>query len=199
MKDKNVLELGGRRGGLSLWAASLGANVVCSDLENPEKIAFPIHNKYPELQKLITYEAVNALDIHYENHFDTICFKSVLTQVGSLHEDSGRKMLRQIHKALKDNGQLLFVENLTGTNFHMWVRKRFRKYRRPSLYFYRFNELYELCSEYFNQHYCTVGFAGAFGLNELTKMFLAHIDTALFDKSLPENWKYIFIDFCIKK
>ncbi|MDR2706431.1 MAG: class I SAM-dependent methyltransferase, partial [Planctomycetaceae bacterium] len=129
LKDQNVLELGGRRGGLSLWTASFGANVICSDLENPEKIASPIHDKYPELRKLIKYEAINALDIHYENHFDMICFKSILGRVASIHEGADRKMLIQIHKALKNGGQLLFAENLTATSLHMWARKKLRNWR----------------------------------------------------------------------
>ncbi|MDR0704057.1 MAG: class I SAM-dependent methyltransferase [Planctomycetaceae bacterium] len=198
LKDQKVLELGGRCGGLSLWAASLGANVTCSDLENPEKIASPIHNKYPELQKLIKYESVNALDIHYENYFDVICFKSVLGGVASLHENARREMLVQIHKALRNGGQLLFAENLTATNLHMWARKMFRKYEASWSYQY-FDDLRKLCSEYFDQKYCTVGFAGTLGLNETMKVFLGHIDTALFDWSLPERWRYIFIDFCMKK
>jgi SAM-dependent methyltransferase len=198
LKNKSVLELGGRRGGLSLWAASLGANVTCSDLENPEKIASPIHDEYPELRKLIKYESVNALDIHYENYFDVICFKSVLGGVTSLYEGADRKMLTQIHKALKNGGQLLFAENLTATSFHMWARKKLRNWG-ESWKYQCLENLYKLCSEYFDQEYRTVGFAGTFGLNENMKVFLGHIDTILFDWSLPENCRYIFIDFCGKK
>ncbi|MDR2410144.1 MAG: class I SAM-dependent methyltransferase [Bacteroidales bacterium] len=198
LENQNVLELGGRRGGLSLWAASLGANVTCSDLENPEKIASSIHNKYPELRKLIKYESVNALDIHYENCFDMICFKSVLGRVASIHEGADRKMLTQIHKALKDGGRLLFAENLTATSFHMWARKKLRNWG-ESWKYQCLENLYKLCSEYFDQEYRTVGFVGAFGLNENMKVFLGHIDTVLFDWSLPENRRYIFINFCIKK
>jgi 2-polyprenyl-3-methyl-5-hydroxy-6-metoxy-1,4-benzoquinol methylase len=198
LQNKNVLELGGRRGGLSLWAASLGANVVCSDLENPEKIASLIHNKYPDLQQLIKYEAINALDIPYENHFDVICFKSVLLSVVKINEEARREMLVQIHKALKDKGHLLFAENLRATGFHMWARKKFRKHAANMIY-PQPDELRQLCSEYFNQVYRTVGFLGTLGLNESMKVFLGHIDTILFDWCLPENKRYIFIDFCTKK
>jgi SAM-dependent methyltransferase len=198
LKDKNVLELGGRRGGLSLWAASLGANVTCSDLENPEEIASPMHNKYPELRKLIKYESINALDIHYENHFDIICFKSVLGGVASLYEGADRQMLTQIHKALKEGGQLLFAENLTATSFHMWARKKLRNWG-ESWKYQQFDVLRQICSEYFDQKYCTVGFTGTLGLNEKMKVFLGHIDTILFDWSLPKQWRYIFIDFCTTK
>jgi SAM-dependent methyltransferase len=198
LKNKNVLELGGRRGGLSLWAASLGGNVICSDLENPEKIASPIHDKYPEWRKLIQYETINALEIPYEDHFDIICFKSVLGRVSSLYEGANREMLIQIHKALKDKGRLLFAENLAATSLHMWARKKFRGWGESWKYQY-FDDLYKLCSEYFEPIYRTVGFTGTLGLNENMKIFLGHVDTVFFDWSLPESWRYIFISFCTKK
>ena len=45
------LELGGRRGGLSLWLGKQGNNVVCSDLESPEAIASVLHKKYACTEK----------------------------------------------------------------------------------------------------------------------------------------------------
>ncbi|MDR2346344.1 MAG: class I SAM-dependent methyltransferase [Planctomycetaceae bacterium] len=198
LKDKKVLELGGRCGGLSLWAASLGADVICSDLENPENAASVIHGKYPELKKSIRYEAIDALNIPYEDHFDVICFKSVLGGVARVHENAEHEMFEQIHKALKSDGKLLFAENLVAAGLHTWARKMFRKHGKSWRY-QQFEELRILCSKYFDQNYRTVGFVGIFGLNECMKALFGFLDSILFDWCLPENRRYIFIDFCTKK
>jgi 2-polyprenyl-3-methyl-5-hydroxy-6-metoxy-1,4-benzoquinol methylase len=45
-KNFKCLELGGREGGLSLWLAMKGNDVVCSDLDAPQEEAFQIHKKH---------------------------------------------------------------------------------------------------------------------------------------------------------
>ena len=49
-RNKKVLELGGRDASLSLWAASQGGSVICSDIVNIDK---NIMKKYA-MQKLIS-------------------------------------------------------------------------------------------------------------------------------------------------
>src|SRR5688572_9343259 len=76
----DCLELGGREGGLSLWLALKGKNVICSDLSEVRNTAEGLHKKY-SLANII-YEDIDATDIPYENHFDLIVFKSIMGGIG---------------------------------------------------------------------------------------------------------------------
>ncbi len=69
-----ALELGGREGGLSLWLAGKGFDVICSDLEGAEATALPLHAEYGVTAK-ISYADIDATAIPFENHFDIIIFK----------------------------------------------------------------------------------------------------------------------------
>ena len=61
-KRLTCLELGSRRGGLSLWLAMKGNYVVCSDLNSPEQMTSVLHKKYSFPGK-IEYEAIDATKI----------------------------------------------------------------------------------------------------------------------------------------
>ena len=127
-KNYNCLELGGRKGGLSLWLALNGNNVICSDLENPKEIAFDIHQKY-DCKNLIQYQAIDATTIEYENHFDIVAFKSLLGGVSRDNKNEMKeKVAGEIHKALKQNGVLLFAENIESSILHQVLRKKFVKW-----------------------------------------------------------------------
>ena len=73
---KIVLEIGARNGDLSIWAALNGAQVICSDIEEPSEFA----NKKINQLKLtnVEYMVLDALNLPYENEFDFVLFKSVL-------------------------------------------------------------------------------------------------------------------------
>jgi hypothetical protein len=45
-KNYECLELGSSKGGLSLWLALIGNNVLCTDLNGPEDDAYRLHEKY---------------------------------------------------------------------------------------------------------------------------------------------------------
>jgi len=77
-------------------------------LDPIEKIASEIHQKYNRGQ-LITYETIDATQIPYLNHFDIIAFKSILGGIGrNDRPELKKKAVDEIHKALKENGILLF-------------------------------------------------------------------------------------------
>jgi 2-polyprenyl-3-methyl-5-hydroxy-6-metoxy-1,4-benzoquinol methylase len=122
-KQPNALEIGAREGGLSLWLAQKNFNVVCSDLQNPENIANPLHKKY-NVQDKITYASIDATNILYENHFDIIILKSVLGGIGSNNQSEKQiKTIKEIYKALKPSGYFLFAENAKGSLIHQILRK----------------------------------------------------------------------------
>ena len=78
LSGKKVLDIGGRNGGLSLYFALKGADVICSDIrEDGFAKARELHKKY-NVQQKVTYEAIDATNIPYKEYFDIICFKSVL-------------------------------------------------------------------------------------------------------------------------
>ena len=105
-KVHNGLELGGREGGLSLWLALKGKEVICSDLRNVENTARQLHLKY-KTTSLIKYQGIDATNIPYEDHFCIIVFKSIIGGVGAHNNiEAQKKAFSEIHKALKPAGSL---------------------------------------------------------------------------------------------
>jgi SAM-dependent methyltransferase len=194
---KNCLEIGARAGGLSLWMALKGYDVICSDLYNPQLKARAIHEKY-NISKNIKYEIINATNIPYENYFDIIMFKSVLGGIGK----NGNKELQsnamyEIYKALKPSGVLLFAENCAGFFLHQFIRKKFIEW--GVLWSYvTLTEMKEFLAPFSSYKYTTIGFLGCFGRNEEQRSLLGKIDQHLLNKIIPEKWKYIIIGVALK-
>ncbi len=185
------LELGGRGGGLSLYLAKKGHNVICSDLENPKEVASILHSKNKKVTNLIKYEAIDATLIPYEDYFDIIIFKSVLGGVGrNDNYEAQKKMIEQIHKALKKNGVLLFAENLTGSKIHSILRQKFNKWSNYWRYITK-KETKNLFSNFDTLEYKTCGFLGTFGRNNWQRNILGKIDSLIFDKILNHKNHYI--------
>lgn len=192
LNNKNYLclELGGRRGGLSLWLAQKGNRVICSDLSNPWMEASAIHRKYG-CQDRITYEAIDATDIPYENKFDIIVFKSIL---GGISRDGNAHLnqvvLDQILKALKPGGKLLFAENLKASSLHRFLRKKLVRWG-GSWNYLDIQELDKLLKNFRYLKIDTAGFLGAFGKGENVRRLFGHLDTILFDWTIGRKLKYI--------
>jgi len=187
-----ALELGSRKGGLSLWMALQGAQVSCSDIESPAPIASKFHNDRG-VSHLIQYERIDATRIPYRVKFDVILFKSMLGAIGRL----GGKHLQaqavsEMHSALKPGGELFFAENLVGSQAHQFLRKKFVKWGNTWRYV-TVPEMQEFLTPFSNVEYRTVGFAGAFGRNELQRNCLGLLDQTLFDYVAPSNWRYIIV------
>ncbi len=64
LSSMRALEIGGRHGGLSLWLALNGMEVLCTDVESPSNQAIEKHAKYKVSDK-IQYAALDALYIPY--------------------------------------------------------------------------------------------------------------------------------------
>ena len=189
-KVQTGLELGGREGGPSLWMALKGIQVVCSDLENVEPTARPLHEKY-NVSNLVRYQDIDATNIPYENHFDIIVFKSIIGGVGrDGHPERQRKAFSEIYKALKPGGKLLFAENLVASKLHQQLRKKFVTWG-DSWSYLTISELSSYLEKFSDVQIQSTGFLGALGRSEIQRIFLASIDEILLNKILPDNWKYI--------
>lgn len=185
----NCLELGSREGGLSLWLALKGKNIICSDLENIENTAKPLHEKY-NINKLISYENINAIDIPYENHFDLIVFKSIIGGIGREGYNNQLEVFKQIHKALKKNGKLLFAENLQGNYLHKILRTKFIKWSNSWRYI-SLEEIETFLKSFSSYNIKTNGVIANFGLNERQRNLLSLLDDLLLNKIFQDKNKYI--------
>ncbi|HOW08754.1 MAG TPA: class I SAM-dependent methyltransferase [Bacteroidales bacterium] len=186
----DTLELGSYWGGLSLWLALKGKNVVCSDLKNTRKIAEPLHIKYGVTAN-IEYKDIDAKNIPYTNSFDLIVFKSIIGGIGeNNHIELQQKVFDEIHKALKPGGKLLFAENLVGSIFHQILRRNFVSWGK-SWRFVTTEELKYFLREFSSYDLRTTGVIGALGRNEQQRRIFASFDKLILNKLCPRNWNYI--------
>jgi len=192
-KSLRVLELGARRGGLSLLFAKKGladdGNIICSDLSGPSAEACVLHKKY-HVENHISYAAVDAVKLDEQDAYDIICFKSVLGGIG--HNDNKQAQKTAIHncwRALKPGGYLLFAENLTSTRVHQALRRKFNAWG-TSWRYITIDEALHFCQEFSRISYRCFGFFGTLGRNEGQRCVLGQVDR-IFDRFLPERAKYI--------
>ncbi len=189
-KVQNCLELGGRQGGLSLWLAAKGKNVICSDLDNIAHTAGPLHAKH-NLSSFIIYQNIDATQIPYENFFDIIVFKSIIGGIGRTENSILQQIVfDQIYKALKPGGKLLFAENLIASPMHQAFRNKFTEWSDYWQYF-TVAQINDFLNAYSSVEIKTTGFLGTFGRSENQRNFLATLDTLFFNKLIPSSWQYI--------
>ena len=183
-ENKNVLELGGGEGSLSMWASHNGAKAICSDIIKPGSLV--LNKLYKEK---VRFEIIDAQDIPYENHFDFIIFKSLLGGIGrnNLFEKQ-IVVMEQIKKSLKKNGECLFIENMKGTILHQIYRNRYgagkNQWNYPSL-----NNFKNLSKNFSRTQFCSFGLLGSNRV--LEKLFRKNFDIK-FDQVFPSSWHYIY-------
>ncbi|MGD9722102.1 MAG: class I SAM-dependent methyltransferase [Pirellulales bacterium] len=193
----HCLEVGSKTGGLALWFALHHKPTVCSDITDTAHVARQHHQKYP-LDPPMSYEIIDATEIPYENHFDLVAFKSVLGGIGG----NGRKDLQQraideIYKALRPGGKLLFVENLTGSYMHQWVRRRFLEWGDWWRYVTR-DEMREFLRRFARVELRTTGVLSTFGRSERQRSILGAIDQAVLKRVTPPRWHYLTYGYAEK-
>lgn len=184
------LELGARRGGLSLWLALQGHRVICSDLQDNRTVAAPLHEAYGVADR-VTYEAIDATQIPYENRFDVIAFKSMLGGV-AWDGDAARqaRAVQSIYSALRPGGVLLFAENLRGSPLHQLLRRRFVTWNDVWRYV-TIEEMLGYFTPFSNVDYDTTGFLGLLGRTPQLSRAFGKIDGAIFDRLAPRSMRYI--------
>jgi SAM-dependent methyltransferase len=189
-KIQKGLELGGGGGGLSLWLALKGKSTICSDLNDVKSKAEPLHQRH-KVTSLIKYQDINAANIPYENYFDIIAFKSIIGGIGrDNNHEIQEEVFKEIYKALKPGGKLLFAENLIASVFHQKLRKKYVNWGKSWRYV-SIKEMEVFLKDFSNVAIKTTGVLGTFGRNESQRNFLSTIDQFVFNKMCPANWKYI--------
>lgn len=197
LNGAQVLEIGAHNGGLSLWLALQGANVICSDARDPVDRGLNKHKRYGVTDK-ISYEKIDARHIPYKDYFDIVVFKSLLGGVRGYHGDDAHfQVISSILKSLKPGGQLLFAENLEGSSIHRYARKQFVAWGDFWKYL-KISELPSLFVEFTAVEFMTCGFTGSFGRKEWQRRILGCLDKRIFAKFLPPSWRYIAIGVATK-
>ena len=129
--NPKILTLGERNGGLTLWLALKGYQVMYSDIHHPKSSALELHRRY-EVSEKISYEIIDIFRMPFDdNSFDAIICKSV---IGGLKFDyknrdtrtleNQRRACEEIRRVLKPGGIFLGAENMQGSHFHRYIRKK---------------------------------------------------------------------------
>jgi SAM-dependent methyltransferase len=192
-KEYECLELGASKGGISLWLALNNNKVLCTDLNGPEKVAYHLHEKY-NCSSRISYDSMDATNISYTDKFDLIVFKSILGRISCHKNENKAHTVKEMYKALKPGGMLLFAENLEATYFHKIFRKAFGT---KDWNYLKLSEIDEVFSSFSKVSYTTAGFFGCFGRTESQRSMLGKVDTFL-EKVIPGKSKYILIGIAVK-
>jgi SAM-dependent methyltransferase len=182
-----ALAVGERNGGLSLWLASRGLHVHCTDLKGPAPQAQEIHRHFG-VSDFVQYESANMLSLPYEDaSMDVVAFKSVLGALGKY--SAQEQALREVHRVLKPGGVLYMAENLQASPLHRWARNRFVAWAGYWRYI-SLGEIGELLTGFNVLRSRSFGFLGAFGRTEAQRGLLGMADR-LVSPCVPTNWHYV--------
>lgn len=189
-----VLALGERGGGLSLYFALMGCEVVCTDYRDFPEETKKLHEKHGVSSK-ITYAQADIRKLDFADAtFDIVVFKSVMGAIDSA--ESQLKAIHEITRVLKKGGAFLFAENSTASFFHRRMRKIFVKWETKWRYIP--DAEFEKWKEGYSQTFSSKkGLIALFGRTEGQRKFLAYPD-AFFSAIVPKSWRYIYLGAFIK-
>lgn len=187
-----ALEIGSRHGGISLWAAYQGMQVVYSDLTGPTPQAIRKHHQY-QVTDQIQYLALDATQIPFDQSIDLVIFKSVLGGIGRNNQiGKQEKAINEIYRSLKPRGEVWFAENLTASPLHRFFRKKYVNWGEEWRYITP-NEMVNFFSDFSSLEFLTIGFLGNFGRTSSQRAFLGKLDHLFFDKMIPTKYRYIMV------
>jgi SAM-dependent methyltransferase len=194
VRPRTSLAVGERDGGLSLWLALNGVNVLCTDLRELPAGVRALHRRHG-VEDRVDYarEDVTALSSP-DASFDVVVFKSVIGALTS--RDRQAQAIREIHRVLKPGGVLLFAENLTGTAAHMFLRRSV-PWSSPWRYLSIPDDL-TLFAPFGLVEWQTTGFLAALGRSETQRAALARLDSILC-RVVPASWQYVLYGACTKQ
>jgi SAM-dependent methyltransferase len=193
-----ALEIGaGQSGGVSLWLALQGCEVVCSTLGDVPASVRALHHRYGVAHR-VRYASLDVLDLSEHNAYDVIAFKSVLGGIGANgRADLQARAITRLHAALKPGGNLLFAENLAATRVHAALRRRFGAGKDGWRYL-TVREMAQLLRPFAAVHYRTAGFLGAWGSSEMQLQTSGALDAFLCRWLVPASWQYVLMGVAIK-
>ena len=195
--DSTVLDLGSRRGGLSLLFALYGSRVICSDLNGPALEATELHTRH-NVSRLVEYRALDAtcLDLP-DDSVAAVCFKSVLGGVGRDDNFAAQqRAMAEILRVLSPGGRLYFAENLSASPLHGFMRRHFIPWGEAWRYV-TFSEMKELLAGFNIDTVDSTGFLATFGRNNTQRDALARIDRFL-NPLTPASWRYVVFGIATK-
>jgi SAM-dependent methyltransferase len=134
LKNPKILLLGERNGGLTLWLAKQGYNVISSDYNGITEHGIEMHKRYG-VSGLIEYRKIDIYNIPFsDNSFDLIICKSVLGGLKMDRKDPKTRSIdgqsiavKHIYDKLKPNGWFLGAENMKGSLMHQVARRMLKK------------------------------------------------------------------------
>jgi SAM-dependent methyltransferase len=196
-KDAKILAVGERKGGLSLWLALQGFNVVCTDRAAIASTAQSLHHSY-NVQNKITYHEVDIVnDKLPAEAYDLVIMKSVLGGLKEAYQDARTRTsqarqhaIDNIYTCLKPGGYLLSADNMQGSSLHQYLRNR--KNKDKNWYYFSPSEVQDLFKPFSPIQTVFFGIIPTHFKNPTLNKFIYFINQNLL-QGLPERAKYIGI------
>lgn len=191
-----VLCLGERNGGLSLWFALQGFQVICSDYLGPREAAHKLHERYGVADR-VQYADISIFQIPFaDNTFDVVACKSVIGGLKLDYKDKKSRTIEnqklavdEIRRVLKPGGMFCGAENMRGSWLHMSARKLLKGDKLGWRHI-NVSEIHQLFSEFGTVRFRFHGFLGSYYGNKTVNRISSGIDRLL-SRILPNRWLYI--------